>query len=104
MIPKRELTQEQTEEIQALWGRLPADEVKKRFGIGSSRLYKIWRDETAAQKALPRPLRRPRYTGRRPRYRERPAPHRPPSAGAPRRLAPRRNPDRQRLLQSAGGP
>ena len=56
MIPKRELTQKQIEEIQALRGRLPADEVKKRFGIGSSRLYKIWRDETAdrvTQKALP---------------------------------------------------
>ena len=50
MIPKRELTQEQIEEIQALRGRLTADEVKKRFCIGSSRLYKIWRD---AQKALP---------------------------------------------------
>ena len=56
MIPKRELTQEQIEEIQALRGRLSADEVKKRFGIGSSRLYKIWRDVTAdrvTQKALP---------------------------------------------------
>ena len=56
MIPKRELTQEQIEEIQALRGRLSADEVKKRFGIGSTRLYKIWLEETAervTQKALP---------------------------------------------------
>ena len=48
MIPKRELTQEQIEEIQALRGRLSAGEVKKRFGIGSTRLYKIWRDEASA--------------------------------------------------------
>ena len=56
MIPKRELTQEQTEEIQALRGRLSADEVKKHFGIGSSRLYRIWGEDTAdsiTQKALP---------------------------------------------------
>ena len=45
-----ELIQEQIEEIQALRGQLTEDEVKKRFGIGSSRLYKIWCD---AQKAHP---------------------------------------------------
>ena len=52
MIPKRELTQEQIEEIQALRGRLSAGEVKKRFVIGSTRLYKIWRDVEPAQNVL----------------------------------------------------
>ncbi|KAK3776399.1 hypothetical protein RRG08_023752 [Elysia crispata] len=43
MPPKRELSQEQVQEIRSLRGRLPAAEAKKRFGIGTTRLYKIWR-------------------------------------------------------------
>ena len=118
MIPKRELTQEQIEEIQALRGRLSADEVKKRFCIGSSRLYRIWRDKTAdrvTQKALP-----PAQTADRVTQNTLPPadrvtqtadgvtqntlpPRRPPTTGTPRRLAPRRNPNHRRLLQTAGG-
>ena len=55
MIPKQELSQEQTEEIRALQGQLPAAETKKRFGIGSMRLYKIWRDESPQQPTNPPP-------------------------------------------------
>ena len=44
MSPKRELSLEQIQEIRALRDKLPAAEAKKRFGIGSTRLYKIWRD------------------------------------------------------------
>ena len=62
MIPKRELSQEQIEEIRALRGRLSADEIKKRFGIGSTRLYKIWRDKSPQQPANPPPP--PPYTER----------------------------------------
>ena len=46
MPPKRELSQGQIEEIRALRGQLSAAEAKKRFGIGSTRLYKIWRDKS----------------------------------------------------------
>lgn len=42
MAPKRELSREEVEEIRGLWGKQPAAETKKRFGIGSTRLYKIW--------------------------------------------------------------
>ena len=48
MPPQRELSQEQIQEIRALRGQLSAAEAKKRFGIGSTRLYKIWRSEPAA--------------------------------------------------------
>ena len=44
MSPKRELSLDQIQEIRALRDKLPAAEAKKRFGIGSTRLYKIWRD------------------------------------------------------------
>ena len=46
MPPKRELSPEQVQEIHSLRGQLPAAEAKKRFGIGTTRLYKIWRDGT----------------------------------------------------------
>ena len=45
--PKRELSLDDIQEILALRDKLPAAEVKKRFGIGTTRLYKIWRDESA---------------------------------------------------------
>jgi hypothetical protein len=38
------LSQNQVQEIRSLRGRLSAAEVKKRFGIGTTRLYRIWRD------------------------------------------------------------
>ena len=41
------------EEIRALRGHLSAVETKKRFGIGSTRLYKIWRDESPQQPTDP---------------------------------------------------
>ena len=48
MPPKRELSLEQIQELRSLRGQLPAAEAKKRFGIGTTRLYKIWRDESAS--------------------------------------------------------
>ena len=53
MPPKPELSQGQIEEIQALWGQLSAAEAKKRFDIGSTRLYKIWRDESGVAEQQP---------------------------------------------------
>ena len=53
MPSKRELSPEQIQEIRSLRGQLPAAEAKKRFGIGTTRLYKIWRDGTSP---LPRAL------------------------------------------------
>ena len=44
MPSKRELSPEQVQEIRSLRGQLPAAEAKKRSGIGTTRLYKIWRD------------------------------------------------------------
>ena len=44
MPSKRKLSPEQVQEIRSLRGQLPAAEAKKRFGIGTTRLYKIWRD------------------------------------------------------------
>jgi len=45
MPPKRELSPKEIEEIRALRGQLSAAEAKKRYRIGSTRLYKIWHDE-----------------------------------------------------------
>ena len=50
---KRELSPGQVQEIQALRGRLPANEVKKRFGIGSTRFYEIWRGKPVAVVSQP---------------------------------------------------
>ncbi|GFR98530.1 hypothetical protein ElyMa_004504400 [Elysia marginata] len=55
MLPKRELSLEQVQEIRTLRGVLPAAEVKKRFGIGTTRLYRIWRGEAADQPPLDPP-------------------------------------------------
>ena len=57
MPTKRELSPEQVEEIHSLRGQLPAAEVKKRFGIGTTRLYRIWRDgDSPTAGALDPPL------------------------------------------------
>ena len=48
MPPKRELTAHQIREIKALHGQLPAAEVRKRFGIGTNRVYKIWQEGNGA--------------------------------------------------------
>ena len=53
MPPKRELSQGQIDKIRALPGQLLAAEAKKRFGIGSTRLYKIWRDESGVAPQQP---------------------------------------------------
>lgn len=53
MPPKRDLSQEQVQEIRSLRGQLPAVEAKKRFGIGSTRLYKIWRDGSGDPEIAP---------------------------------------------------
>ena len=53
MPPKRELSQGQIEEIGALQGQLSAGEAKKRFGIRSTRLYKIWREESGVAPQQP---------------------------------------------------
>ncbi|MEW8688983.1 MAG: hypothetical protein AB2556_24455 [Candidatus Thiodiazotropha sp.] len=53
MPPKRELSQGQIEEIWALRGQLSAAEAKKRFGIGSTRLYRIWRDRSGVAPQQP---------------------------------------------------
>ncbi|KAK3796761.1 hypothetical protein RRG08_045768 [Elysia crispata] len=57
MPSKRELSPEQIQEIRSLRGQLPAAEAKKRFGIETTRLYKIWRDGTSPPaRALDPPL------------------------------------------------
>ena len=48
MPPKRDLTEHQIREIKALHGQLPAAEVRKRFGIGTNRVYKIWQEGNGA--------------------------------------------------------
>ncbi|KAK3787929.1 hypothetical protein RRG08_008948 [Elysia crispata] len=53
MPSKRELSPEQVQEIRSLRGQLPAAEAKKRFGIGTTRLYKIWRDGTSPLAGTP---------------------------------------------------
>lgn len=50
MPQKRELSKEQIAEIMGLKGVLPADQVKKRYAIGSSRLYSIWRSAEMEKK------------------------------------------------------
>lgn len=52
MPPRRELSQDQIQEIRSLRGQLPAAEAKKRFGIGSTRLYKIWQGEPTEPPAV----------------------------------------------------
>ena len=53
MPSKRELSPEQVQEIRSLRGQLPAAEAKKRFGIGTTRLYKIWRDGASPPAGTP---------------------------------------------------
>ena len=38
------LSKEDLDEIRNLYGKMSAKEVEKKYGIGSSRLYKIWRE------------------------------------------------------------
>ena len=48
-LPNENCPRGRKKEIRALRGRLSAAEAKKRFGIGSTRLYKIWRDDAPQQ-------------------------------------------------------
>ena len=41
---KKELSQEDIEEIQSLSVKITPSKARKRFGIGTTRLYRIWRD------------------------------------------------------------
>ena len=43
MPTKKDLSPEEIQEIVSLRGVKPADSIRKRFGIGTSRLYKIWK-------------------------------------------------------------
>ena len=51
MPPTKELSQADIAEIVALRGVEPASIVRKRFGIGTSRLYRIWKNAEAAGQA-----------------------------------------------------
>lgn len=42
MPAKRELSAQQIEEIQSLRGKLSIGEARRKYGIGASRLYKLW--------------------------------------------------------------
>ena len=42
MPQKTNLSREDIQEIQSLRGKISAEEAKKKFGIGSTRLYKLW--------------------------------------------------------------
>ena len=50
MPEKKELSQQEIEEIQSLRGKISPSEARKRFGIGTSRLYRIWK--SAAEKKV----------------------------------------------------
>ena len=43
MPEKKALSREEIEEIQSLRGKVSAIDARKRFGIGTTRLYRIWR-------------------------------------------------------------
>ena len=56
MPVKRELSPEEIQEIISLRGVEPAASIRKRFGIGTSRLYRIWKNaerEREAEAAAP---------------------------------------------------
>ena len=44
MPEKKDLSLEETEGIQFLYGKISPSAARKRFGIGTTRLYRIWRD------------------------------------------------------------
>ena len=44
MPPPKTLSEEDLNEIRNLYGKMSAKEVEKKYGIGSPRLYKIWRE------------------------------------------------------------
>ena len=48
MPPAKELSKAEIQEIVSLRGVEPAVDVRKRFGIGTSRLYRIWKNAEAS--------------------------------------------------------
>ena len=49
-MPKRkQLSEEELEEIRNLRGQMPAKQIQTTYGIGSPRLYRIWREATQKQ-------------------------------------------------------
>ena len=49
-MPKRkQLSEEELEEIRNLRGQMPAKQIQTKYGIGSPRLYRIWREATQKQ-------------------------------------------------------
>ena len=51
MPEKRELSPEEIQEIISLLGVEPAASIRKRFGIGTSRLYRIWKNAEREREA-----------------------------------------------------
>ena len=49
-MPKRkQLSEEELEEIRNLRGQMPAKQIQTKYGIGSTGLYRIWREATQKQ-------------------------------------------------------
>ena len=53
MLRAKELSQADIQEIRSLRGKMPQAEIRKKFGIGTSRLYRIWNNggENSSQAA-----------------------------------------------------
>ena len=53
MLRAKELSQADIQEIRSLRGKMPQAEIRKKFGIGTSRLYRIWNngEENSSQAA-----------------------------------------------------
>lgn len=47
MPPRKQLTEEELEEIRNLRGQMSAKDIQKKYGIGAPRLYKIWRESAS---------------------------------------------------------
>ena len=45
----KNLSAEEIREIVAMRGKEPPTSIRKRFGIGTTRLYRIWKDAAAAE-------------------------------------------------------
>ena len=49
MPPAKNLSAEEIREIVAMRGKEPPTSIRKRFGIGTTRLYRIWKDAAAVE-------------------------------------------------------
>lgn len=52
MPQRKQLSEEELEEIRNLRGQMPVKEIQTKYGIGSPRLYKIWREASQKQEAV----------------------------------------------------